>query len=393
LLCGQIRIILNKMRQHLAPYLFAAIAIGFTACDTDEDPIDPSYAVPDTYSFERDGVSTVNFEGQTQRLDQLGLMEEYMKAANVIGAGSLSATTLRDMFANRNSPYVGRTFTKDIQSKCFAADTTMIIGLLDEIAMVSQNTGQEASAGVPGVLTTGSTTTGSGYLVNAKGTDLSEVILKSVMGACFYYQAMEVYLSADRMGTTGNDDLDTLGRYTLMEHYFDEAFGYLGLPIDYPSVLTTDEARHWGEYISSRNSDSLYTGIGEDLMESFRKGRAAISAKELADRDEAIAAIMQKWSVVAGTSAVDYLRKSKNSTGVVLYKRNHRLSEAIGFMLAMKYHFSGGNGKFAPLHNYTKIQDALGVIGLQTDLYTVTDTDIDNAIALIQAAYPAGTIK
>jgi hypothetical protein len=62
-------------------------------------------------------------------------------------------------------------------------------------------------------------------------------------------------------------------------------------------------------------------------------------------------------------------------------------------MLAMKYHFSGGNGKFAPLHNYTKIQDALGVIGLQTDLYTVTDTDIDNAIALIQAAYPAGTIK
>lgn len=381
------------MRQHLTPYLLTAIVCSLVACDTDDDPTDPTYSVPDTYSFVRDGVSTVNFEGQTQRLDQLGLMEDYMKAANTIGASSLSATLLRDMFANRNSPYVGRTFTKDIQSKCFAADTTMIIGLLDELAMVSQSTGQEAMAGVPGVLTTGSTVAGSGYLVNAKGIDLSEVILKSVMGACFYYQAMEVYLSTDRMGTTGNDDLDSIGRYTLMEHYFDEAFGYLGLPTDYPSVLTIDEARHWGEYVSGRNSDTLYTGIGEDLMESFRKGRAAISAKELADRDEAIASIMQKWSVVAGASAVDYLRKSKTSSGVVLYKRNHRLSEAIGFMLALKYHFSGGNGKFAPLHNYTKIEDALGVIGLQTDLYTVTDTDIDNTIALIQAAYPAGTIK
>jgi len=381
------------MRQHLTPYLLAAIAISFTACDTDDDPIDPTYTVPDTYSFERDGASTVTYSGQTERLDQLTLMGTYMKSANTIGAAALDAQTLRNMFANRNSPYSGLTFSKDLQSKCFAPDTVFFQEMMDQLADISQFTSQQAAQGTPGVLTTGNSSSTAGYLVNANGLEPTQVIEKGLMGAVFLYQAMEVYLSNDRMGATGNDEFDGANNYTLMEHYFDEAFGYLGAPIDFPSDLTSDDARFWAKYAYARHTGTDYSGIATDLMLGFRKGRAAITAKEYADRDDAIQSIVTEWETVAGGTIVDYLQKSLSSTSVPLYKRNHQLSEAIGFMIGLKYHSNGGNGKYQPIYVYSKIEDALDIIGTTTDLYALTDTDINNAIAMIRAAYPAGTIK
>lgn len=369
-----------------------ALSTALVSCNPDDDDNTPTYTVPDTYSFERDGQSTVYYDGQQQRLEQLELIEDYMKSANVVGSAQLDAATLHNMFSNTNAPFAGQTFTKDILSKCFAPDTAFLLGLTEQIAAVSQYTGQTASNGVPGVLVEGSPSSTAGYLVNANGLDLSEVIVKTTMGACFYYQAMEVYLSTDRMGTTGNTDMDGSNNYTPMEHYFDEAFGYLGVPYNYP-LTTNGEGVHWGEYVDKRNNDPLYANIGTDLVFAFRKGRAAIVAKEYADRDQAIQTIMQKWAIVAGATAVDYLRKSLSTSGVALYKRNHQLSEAIGFMIALKYHFQGGNAKFAPAYDYTKIQEALTIMGVETNLYNLTDADINTVISKIRAAFPSGTIQ
>lgn len=378
----------------LRTLLFAtAFSTAITSCNTDDDNPTPTYTVPDTYSFERDGQSTVSYAGQTERLQQLTLMGTYMKSVNVIGAAPLSAQTLRDMFANTNAPFAGQTFTRDLKSKTFAPDTTFFLEMMDQLAEISQFTNQQAANGVPGVLTTGNSSSTSGYIVNANGLEPIQVIEKGLMGACLFYQTMEVYLSTDRMGTTGNTDMDGSNNYTPMEHYFDEAFGYFGAPIDFPSASTSDQGVFWAKYALARNGDAAYSSIANDLMFNFRKGRAAIVAKEYADRDEAIQAIMQKWGVVAGATTVDYLRKSLSTTGIALYKRNHQLSEAIGFMIAMKYHFQGGNAKFAPAYDYTKIQEALTIMGVETNLYTVTDADINTMISKIQAAFPSGTIQ
>jgi hypothetical protein len=69
------------------------------------------------------------------------------------------------------------------------------------------------------------------------------------------------------------------------------------------------------------------------------------------------------------------------------------MSEAIGFMLALKYHFNGGNSKYPPHFSYTHIGHSLMRVGPTTDLYNVTDSQIEEAIEHIKLAFPSGEIK
>ena len=378
-------------RIHSILLLVAASCTLFIAgCDTDSNPID-ELEVPTTYSFTRNGSTTVDFAGQTQRLDQLALMVDYMKTANVAGSPALDGVLLKNMFSNTGNPFAGFTFTKDLQSKCFAADVPQLEAWMDEVAAASALQ-QEASEGVAGLLVQGSVDPTVGYLVNANGIQLAEVIEKSVMGGVFFFQAMETYLSVDYMGELNNDSLVELTNYTNMEHYMDEAFGYAGIPVDYPSLITIDEARFWGEYISARNEE-LYPGIASEFAAAFRTARAAIAAKDYQSRDEAIQTIQEKWAIVIAASAVDYLSASLSTEGLPVYGKNHKLSEAIGFCIALKYHFNGGNSKFSPIYNYQSVQQALDIIGPTSNLYTVDDVAIHAAILKIREAFPVDVIK
>ncbi len=191
-----------------------------SSCNTDKDD---DFDIPSTYSFTRDGNSTVNYSGQTQRLDMLALMTTYMKSSNTVGALALDAEVLKNMFRNHGSPFSGQSFAKDLKSKCFAADTTMFLGLMDDLAAASAASGT-AAIGTAGVLVTGSTDPTLGYRVNANGVELTQVISKGLMGGVFFYQAMESYLTEERMVSTGNAVLASGEQYTDTEHYFDEAF-------------------------------------------------------------------------------------------------------------------------------------------------------------------------
>lgn len=365
------------------------IATVFTSCNQDDnaDLLD----VPSTYEFTREGNSTVSYSGQTERLDMLALMSTYMKSSNTVGSAALDAQVLKDMFGNENSPFSGQTFAKNLKSKCFQNDVPMFETFMDELAAASQATGT-ASEGVAGVLVDGSSDPTSGYRVDENGVELTQVIEKGLMGAVFYYQAMEVYLSADRMGSVGNENLEADENYTAMEHYFDEAFGYFGVPTDFPSVSTIDDTRFWGKYCNSRNG-GLYDGINDEMAAAFRTARAAIVAKDYDARDQAIQTIQQKWSVVAAASAVDYLRKGLSTSGEPNYKRHHTLSEAIGFLMALDYHFEGGNSKYPPHYSQTHIGHAQMILNASINLYDLTDSQINEVIDHIQMAFPSGEIQ
>jgi hypothetical protein len=203
---------------------------------------------------------------------------------------------------------------------------------------------------------------------------------------------MEVYFSADRMGTTGNDQLVDGKNYTDMEHYFDEAFGYFGVPSDFPNPVTLEDARFWGKYCNSRN-EGLYSGINADISEAFRTARAAIVAKDYEQRDMAIQTIMQQWSIIIAASVVDYLNQGLSTSGTPEYKRHNVMSEAIGMMLALKYHFNGGNSKYPPHYTYSHIENAMTEVGISSNLYTVSDTEIQAAIDHVKMAFPTGEIK
>ncbi len=111
-----------------------------------------------------------------------------------------------------------------------------------------------------------------------------------------------------RIKESSNDDLVDGENYTSMEHYFDEAFGYFGAPVDFPSSMSIDDARFQAKYCGRRDG-GLYSGINEEISLAFRTGRAAIVAKNYEARDEAIQVVMEKWSMVSASTAVVYLNK------------------------------------------------------------------------------------
>lgn len=362
-----------------------ATVFGIAGCKKEEQGLD----VPATYSFNRDGSSTVSYSGQTQRLDMMQVLTNTMKAGNTVGT-SVDGEELKNMFRNQNDPFAGATFSKNLISKCFASDTTVILSWMDQLATAS-NAGGTASSGTAGVLVDGSSDPNSGYLVNENGVELTQVIEKTVMGSVFFYQAMEVYFGEDRMGLLGNDDLADGENYTNMEHYFDEAFGYFGVPVDFPAASTLEDARFWGKYCKERNEDGINSGIADEIMLAFRTARTAISCKDYQTRDAQIAEISRLWGYVIASTAIDYLERAKSTTGVSVYKKHHYLSEAIGFMQAMKYHFNGGNSVVSPQYSYIVLEDAYDFVGVDADLYSVSDADIDNAIATIYQAFPQNT--
>jgi hypothetical protein len=373
------------------PALVGMLASASLMSSCNQDPDDDGLDIPTTYEFLRDGTSTVSYTGQTERLDMLALLSTYMKTSNTVGATALDAQTMKDMFANENAPFTGQSFAKNLKSKCFQNDVAMFEAYMDDLATASAASGV-ASNGTAGVLVDGSSDPTSGYRVDANGVELTQVIEKGLMGAVFFYQAMEQYLSADRMGTTGNESLVTDKNYTNMEHYFDEAFGYFGVPTDFPSAATIDDARFWGKYCNSRNN-GLYSGLNDEIAIAFRTARAAIAAKDYDARDAAIQTIQQKWAVVVASTAVDYLRKGLSTSGEPNYKRHHALSEAIGFLMSLDYHFEGGNSKYPPHYSQTHVGHAQMMLNANTNLYDLTDSQINEIIGHIQMAFPSGEIQ
>ena len=371
-------------------FFFALLSgLIISSCNPDDDNDGNELIVPSTYEFYRDGNLSVSYSGQTQRLDMMEQITLYMKTSNTVGAAALDAAMLKDMFANENNPFSG-SFTKDLESKCYPADVSVFEGFMDQLAAASTATGT-ASNGFAGVLVNDASET-SGYRVDENGVEFTQVIEKGLMGAVFYYQAMESYLSPDRMGTTGNDNVSEGDDYTDMEHYFDEAFGYFGIPVDFPNAATLEDARFWGKYCNKRDLGD-YTGINAEMSTAWRTARAAIVAKDYDSRDAAIQIIQQRWARVIAATAVGYLREGLSNSGETLKSRHHALSEAIGMMMSLKYHFSGGNSKYPPHFTYSEVELALSHVGASTNLWDLTDADINESIEHVQMAFPSGEIN
>ncbi len=346
--------------------LFITSLLVFTSCNKDDDPIidDPDYIIPTTYDF-----INVDYSGQTQRISMLAEMKAYMKSANTSGT-ALDADKLTAMYTNdvANAGWAG-TYedSKQMRGKTFEPVQAIFDDLLIDLAVASQST----FAGVEG--TAGVVTSGDGaknYLLNEKGIELGQVIEKSLMGALLYYQSSGVYFEPGKIDT--DNETVTDGKGTSMEHAFDEAFGYFGVPVDFPT--NTDNVVFWGDYCNNRNP--VLTDINKTIMDGFLKGRAAISGKDLTARDEAIEAVRNGWELVIVTTAIHYLNSGlENLSDDAL--RAHALSEAIGFVYSLQ---------FSPTKTITnsQIEELLTLIGgtsdiRDSDLYNVTESNIQSA--------------
>lgn len=352
--------------------LAVAACVAFSSC-SDEQEDDPSYNVPETYSFEN-----VSYSGQTQRMQMLDELDAYIKTGHT--GEQLDAQKMKDMYANANNPFADASLnaatSKQLKNKTILTAQPVFEALFDDVAAASLSSGIPAVEGLPGLLTTADGS--KSYLVNGDGLEYAQVIQKGLMGAVFYNQAVESYLSAEKIGPAVDNIDVTPGEGTKMEHHWDEAFGYFGAPVDFPT--NTTGAKYWANY-STKVDAAL--GSNKALMDAFLKGRAAISAKDMEGKDEAVATIRTEWERLVAGATIHELNAARTNIADQA-KKSHYLSEAIGFAMALQYK---SNSKLSG----AQYQEMLNAIG--PNLYETTANDIDTAINILSTAYGMDNIK
>ena len=330
---------------------------------------DTAYNVPSTYDF-----ANVSYSGQTERLDMLGELVNEMKKGNTQGT-VLSAQKLKEMFSNEGGHF-SFTSANQLKNKTFADDVTVFEDYMDKLAAASAST-TPGSNGVAGVVT--SANDGSKkYLFDENGVEYLQLIEKGLMGAVTYYQATSVYLSEDKVGDAIDNTTVEEGKGTKMEHHWDEAFGYFGVPKDFPGNKTG--IRYYGKYCDARDGK---LNSNKALMEAFIKGRAAISNKDMETKEQMIKVVREEWEKVIAATAISYLNEAKNNFADDAL-RNHELSEALAFIKALKYNSA---------KKITNAQIDTAVSTLSGNFYNITQSSIESARDQLSTIYGFDSIK
>ncbi len=341
--------------------VFLSIAIVsalFTSCSNDDDAVIEvvnNVEAPATYEFLRNGNSTVNFEGQTTRIQ----MAQELNSALLVNTNSVS--DLQGKFAHVEG---ANDFTdadlnasnKNIRSKFaasndyFAANTTVSNALKtqmdgwisDQATVVFLNWEVAAEAGTAGQIQQA----GGGTLryVNAKGLELNQAITKSLIGGLMADQIINNYLStsvldeASNIDNNNNDVLDEGTNYTTMEHKWDEAYGYLYGNEDNPAIPVLDADSFLNTYLNQVDADSDFAGTSLAIYNAFKLGRAAIVAKNYTIRDAQAQIIREHISKVIAIRAVHYLQVGKVKLAENdLASAFHQLSEGYGFINSLQF--------------------------------------------------------
>ena len=342
----------------LSYYSAGAVLLSMTiltSCSNDDNGDSTvKYEVPTTYTFERGGATTVDFSGQTARLKMLDAMGAAYTTAATDGT-ILDELQLQNMFSNTGNPFATSELNdsgKNLKSKTAASSDyfTLFLGggsTAEKVAVQSffesqfttgmqASQGNPASAGVAGSYLDGSKM----RLFAANGLEPQQVLLKGLMGAVMMDQISNHYLSVNTLDNASirientNKVLAENANFTTMEHYWDEAYGYVYGADD----AVTNKLAYWSSYIEQVNADADFNTVSAEINEAFRKGRAAIEANDYLVRDQQIAIIQKNLALVAAVRSVYYLQEGKaklvTDNGA---KAFHALSEGYGFMMALRY--------------------------------------------------------
>lgn len=374
--------------------LLSAFLIG---CN-DDDTIAPEEEVipPDTYTFERDGNSSVDFNGQTTRI---------LMASELTGSfndfESFSEEKLVNMFHNENTAFSSEDLNnsdKSISSKVaasadyFASNQSGRSLILDHFLAtfssandVYMNREVLATAGVAGQIAQGTRV----RYVNEKGIEPNQLFAKSLIGALLTDQALNNYLSEavlDAGSNVANNDegvLEDGKNYTTMEHKWDEAYGY---------IWGQQEGNQLFNYINQVDEDPDFAGIAQSIEDAFILGRAAIVAKNYTVRDQQVEIIREAISKVIAVRAIHYLQSGKTALAEESYgSAFHSISEGIGFVYSLQ--FSQNPETNAPYLSAAQINDFMEDIQAGNGLWDVSAETLDEWSNTVSQALNIGLDK
>ncbi|MET6990132.1 DUF4856 domain-containing protein [Sediminicola arcticus] len=347
------------MKKYFIPLSFVVMAL-MTACSSDENNvIDENSTIqnPTSYTFQRNSQNTVDFSGQSTRLVMGGELASGLISPEKT-AGALLAMFAHEEGENNFTLASLNASNKNLRSKTAASldyfstnATNQALIRADfenwinfQVDEVFPNWNSAAAAGVSGQLEDGSST----RYVNSMGLEYDQMVIKGLIGALVVDQTLNNYLSPavlDEGDNRANNDLAITveGKsYTAMEHFWDEAYGYVfGLNAD-PANPNADLGADsfLNKYIGRVEGDEDFAGIANTIFDAFKLGRAAIVAGDYELRNAQSEIIKKKISEIVGIRAVYYLQQSKASLiqEVPAYGTAfHDLSEGYGFIYSLQF--------------------------------------------------------
>ena len=375
-------------------------SLFFMSCDKDDDPIvDPEPTVaPATYTFLRDGVTTVYYSGQSTRI---AMGQEFISA---LKDESKTEAQLDAMFdhqegdadfsdANLNAS------SKNIRSKTAASadlfssnttDATAIKNQFDswiseQVSDVFPYWSDDASSGSAGKIQEAGG--GSTRYVNGKGLELNQAINKGLIGGLMADQMLNNYLGTavlDAGTNTVDNDEKTLSdgkNYTTMEHKWDEGFGYL-YGADNQENPTLGADSFLNKYLARVEGDPDFQGIAATIYDAFKLGRAAIVNNDYLTRDDQVDIIRENISKVIAIRAIYYLQQGKANLGTDWASAFHDLSEGFGFVYSLQ--FTRKPGTNAAYFSTSEVNGFISTLTSGNGFWDITAAQLDtmsNSIA------------
>lgn len=388
--------------------LLALIGAGIilSSCNNDDDNgngIVNNVTTPETYSFDRDGLSTISFDGQSNRLlmaeeliakfkdfdnmdeSKMQAMYNHQKGANDFSNADLNNTdkNIRSKIA-ASSEYFSSNSVEAEKVKQHFADL-----ITDQATNVKANKETEATAGVAGLIVVD----GKSRYVNAKGVENDQLFTKGLMGALIADQTLNHYLSKSVLDKGSNRADNDNGvkkegkSYTNMEHNWDEAFGYIyGGNVKNQANPTEPHNIFLHKYIINVNKNPNFNTIAEDIFTAFKKGRAAIVAKNYTVRDEQANILREKISTVLAVRCIHYLESGKAKIEQGTKKEAfHSLSESLGFLYSLQFTQNPNTGK--PYLSAEEVKQSIDKIMDNNGLWNVTPETLGEVSNLIASKF------
>ena len=355
-------------------YVLALTGILFISCKKNGSTTTPvsaafPYNIPATYNFKN-----VDFSDATTRLGMLTEINTVMRGATT---GLLNAQYLKDRLPNINNRFTTAGYNAsglNIKNQSAALMQTDAVRFID--SLVSTNTADKiASRGVPGIGTS-STNTSNKFALTANGYNYAQVFAKTMMTGFIIYQIDNLLTAGANLSVDNTNIIAGYG--TQLDHNWDLAFGYWGVPIGFPTDKTG--AKFWGTY--STLVDSGYKA-NKILTDAYLKGRVAIDNSDVKTAIEQAAIIKESYEKLVGASALQAVRETKPIINDKI-ALDSKMSEIYGFVYGLKY---------LPNRKITDAQISLILDLFPKNFYDVTQTNINNIRDAIAAVYGFDSVK
>jgi hypothetical protein len=352
-------------KKFVYPAVFAIAAVGFVACDDDNEAtnlrpsisyssLDTAVAYSDQFVDETLASTVDLVEGNSLHKMFQGL--NYYNSSSITANASIDPQKLRDLFSNTGNPFVDVTTSTisingaalnssgfqlrvNVASSLSSTDAEQvrekIESLFDEIGTASESINQVASKGVAGKI--------DNYLVDADGIEITQVIQKSLIGALQLDYIGNVLL--DEGLNADNRKTVTEENYTALEHNWDVAYSLLTLN---PIYLrgATDAAKKTTEFAAGSYIWEYNKADYNEMYLAFLKGRAAIVNNDRSELEAQATFIRTAFEKAIANAAIGYLGKWKS--GDTEAKRVHAFGEGLGFIYSLRFaKIHGSNAEFS----------------------------------------------